>query len=84
MFTAFYPMGLSLFLHDINTLRTLSTNQTRAGTTGAATGVDLSGYGLRMSNVSSYCVMDTTTGQLCDSSYSVGSSWGILFGLYLL
>lgn len=82
IFTVFSPMGL--FLQNIYTLSAMSTNQTRAGTTGAEAGVDLSGYGLRMSNVSSYCVMNTTTGQLCDSSYSVGSSWGILFGLYLL
>ena len=68
-FVLFTPM--SLFLHDIYDLGRMASNDTGA-------------YGLHMHNVSSYCTINITSNTLCDSNYSVGSSWGIFFGIYLL
>jgi len=40
--------------------------------------------GLSMQNVTSYCFNNMTSGEICDSDYSVGNTWGIWFGLYCL
>mmetsp|Transcript_15168 Transcript_15168/g.38032 ORF Transcript_15168/g.38032 Transcript_15168/m.38032 type:complete len:1527 (+) Transcript_15168:237-4817(+) len=43
-------------------------------------------YGIQLHNVSSYCQYNDTSKDAmtaCDPMYSVGSSWGIFFGLYL-
>jgi hypothetical protein len=69
IFTLF-PMGL--FIHDLETLGAMSAN-----------GTETAGYGLKMHNVSSYCKTNSTSGKICDENYSVGSSWGVLFGVYL-
>jgi hypothetical protein len=34
--------------------------------------------------MSSYCSYNSTTPTTCDPVYSVGSAWGIFFGIYLL
>ena len=34
--------------------------------------------------MSSYCTYNSTTPTTCDPMYSVGSAWGIFFGVYVL
>ncbi len=68
-FALFTPM--SLFLHDLYDLGRMASNDTGA-------------YGLQMHNVSSYCTVNITSNTLCDANYSVGSTWGLFFGIYLL
>ena len=68
-FALFTPM--SLFLHDLYDLGRMASNDTGA-------------FGLHMHNVSSYCTVNITSNTLCDANYSVGSSWGLFFGIYLL
>lgn len=68
-FALFTPM--SLFLHDMYGLARMASN-------------DTGGYGLHMHNVSSYCTINITSNTLCDHNYSVGSTWGLFFAIYLL
>ena len=77
VFVALFPMGL--FAQDLMTIGRAAEKEA------FIEGHCSQGFcGLHMNNVSSYCQRTKCTDQLCDSSYSVGASWGLFFALYAL